>query len=441
MKAKKARQGEVKEPHEGSNDLFHMAGLGALALLIAIGVARNFALTGGVTGGTGSPAPPGQERRLPEREPMQQQPKKKKEPPPTVQQFALHIPRITLEEFEANQTLQSGHHAFIITGMVGKQWKASNWTLGHLKKKIPFEWVDYYPNNMMDQGNKPYLIRLDQAIPQFVEPGPDAKYMQMRISLRGWKRIRKDFEPMPNAFWDDDKWIRYCMQKEDGKVDELAVDNFYTTNQWKFLLIGQKGTSMFFHKDHTAASSWQAMVMGRKRWTLCPNTESQYLDTSINTFDESHHRNPRFARALCGQVTVHAGELVYYPAYWWHHTLQLDTPSIAYTGALVGIEADRADLRNRKVHRQFYDDLQFKCRKCWTPGQKDRHCDDISQQWPGAAPPPLRAVCDEYLPKCYKLWEEHAAGLHGGSSAGSGRPRSGAGTGVGDDLSGLGSFA
>lgn len=57
-------------------------------------------------------------------------------------------------------------------------------------------------------------------------------------------------------------------------------------------------------------------------------------------------------------------ELLYYPAYWWHHTLQANstcqllllahlinclgsqvtTPSISYTGALVGVEADRFDL-------------------------------------------------------------------------------------------------
>lgn len=32
-----------------------------------------------------------------------------------------------------------------------------------------------------------------------------------------------------------------------------------------------------------------------------------------------------------------------------------------------------------------------------------RQCEDISLKWAGAAPPPLRVVCDEYLPKCHRL--------------------------------------
>jgi hypothetical protein len=34
------------------------------------------------------------------------------------------------------------------------------------------------------------------------------------------------------------------------------------------LLIGEKGTGIFFHNDHLAAASWQANIVGRKRWVL-----------------------------------------------------------------------------------------------------------------------------------------------------------------------------
>ncbi|CAE8719957.1 unnamed protein product, partial [Polarella glacialis] len=129
-----------------------------------------------------------------------------------------------------------------------------------------------------------------------------------------------------------------------GAADKQAIDNFFVTQQWKFLLIGEKGTSMFFHKDGTAASSWQVQLVGRKRWTLCPNTETPLLDVNLDTYDPDYKRFPKFARALCGQVTVSPGELLYYPGYWWHHTLQLDTPAVSYTGAMVGVEAPRTDL-------------------------------------------------------------------------------------------------
>lgn len=198
--------------------------------------------------------------------------------------------------------------------------------------------------------------------------------------------------------------------KKNGKPDKKAIDNFYTTVQWKFLLIGEEGTSMFLHKDGTASSSWQAQLIGKKKWTLCPNTESHLLGTKINTFKDFKH--PQFAKAYCGQVTVNEGELLYYPGYWWHHTLQLETPSVAYTGALVGTETEREDVgRDRRPHAAFLSDMQQKCRKCWQPGNPNRLCDDISLQWPGAAPPPLRVMCDEYFQECFKLWDEHAKTL------------------------------
>merc|ERR1712028_127045 len=103
------------------------------------------------------------------------------------------------------------------------------------------------------------------------------------------------------------------------------------------------------------------MVQGRKKWTLCPNTESKYLTTGIDTNNPDYRQHPEFANALCGQATVSPGELVYYPAYWWHHAVQLDTPSIAYTGALVGTELEYVSPQHlegqTKSHLAFYEDL------------------------------------------------------------------------------------
>lgn len=89
-------------------------------------------------------------------------------------------------------------------------------------------------------------------------------------------------KPLPDVFWDDDEWISQCMRKDNQarsyifkmklstsnfslpinlhtcnnrkdqekgtlvslsmlKVDKLAINNFFVTNQWKFLLIGEKG--------------------------------------------------------------------------------------------------------------------------------------------------------------------------------------------------------
>eukprot|EP00931_Biecheleriopsis_adriatica_P010384 TRINITY_DN111460_c0_g1_i1.p1 TRINITY_DN111460_c0_g1~~TRINITY_DN111460_c0_g1_i1.p1 ORF type:complete len:375 (-),score=78.14 TRINITY_DN111460_c0_g1_i1:24-1121(-) len=340
-------------------------------------------------------------------------------PPKAKQRFQLQVPRVTVEELSRNDTLKSGLHAYVLHGFAEK-WQAMDWTLEYLEKTIPFEWVDYYPRNMVDVESKPYLRRFEDCVQEFRTPSSSPRYMQIRLGLKGWNRLKKDFlpKPLPDVFWDDDEWIKTCMKKEDHRADKKAIDNFFVTQQWKFLLIGEEGTSMFFHKDGTAASTWQVQLAGKKKWTLCPNTESNLLSMGIDTFKKESRQAQGFAKALCGQVTVSRGELLYYPAYWWHHTLQLETPSIAYTGALVGVEADRTDLKpHTKPHARFYDDLQQKCLKCWRPGVAGRQCDDISVKWPGAAPPPLRRVCDEYLPQCLKLWENHAQTLHGKSAS------------------------
>jgi len=334
---------------------------------------------------------------------------------PTKQEFKLNVPVVSPQELRTNKTLRTGHHAFVLKDDLIHQWRATNWTLKKLAKQIPFEWVDFYYYGMSDAGNKPVLLKFDKAMTEFRRSNGFSKYMQVRLSLRGWMHLRKDLDPLPapDLFWPDEIWLRQCMKKADGETDRTAIDNFYVTNQWKFLLIGETGTSMFFHKDYLAASSWQVQIAGRKRWTLCPPSESHLLSEDIDTFNPKHARRGKFAQARCGQVTLQPGDFVYYPAYWWHHASQLDTPTIAYTGLLVGTEVDRDDLgsKEKKVHFKMYQDLVRKCRKCWTKGKAERHCDDISLKWPGAAPPPLRIVCDEYLPKCVKLWDARARDL------------------------------
>merc|ERR1712070_895623 len=211
-----------------------------------------------------------------------------------------------------------------------------------------------------------YLYHLKDVVGKFKAKTASAKYMQIRVGLKGRRSLEPNFEPrtVPEILWTDEEWINDCMKFENGTVDDEAIDNFYTTNQWKFLLIGEEKTSMFFHQDGVAGGAFQAQIFGRKKWTLCPHDQSRFLNVYINTFKIDYKKFPRFADAYCGRVVVNHGEILYYPGYWWHHTKQLDTPSAAYTGALVGIEAERSDLgRERRSHRIVYKDLKEKCTK------------------------------------------------------------------------------
>merc|ERR1712118_248371 len=117
---------------------------------------------------------------------------------------------------------------------------------------------------------------------------------------------------------------------------------------------------------------------GKKKWTLCPNNQSRLLSTKFRTFDKAALTQPSFAKAYCGQVTVNQGEMIYYPGYWWHHTLNLETPTVAYTGALVGTEIDRDDIgKDKKRHSVFSQDMvREHCKPCLEPGNPNRKCRD-----------------------------------------------------------------
>ena len=177
------------------------------------------------------------------------------------QQFKLHVPRVTAEELAANETLMSGHWAYILTGEVPKWPAMKKWTLDYLKKAIPQEWVDFYPYNMYKMGNKPYVQRYSEAVEKFKQPkqGSNSRYMQMRLSLAGWERLVEDLAELPPVFWTEAEWINSCFNKSADANglpvrDNAAIDNFFRVNQWNFLLVGEEGTGIFFHKVPPALS-------------------------------------------------------------------------------------------------------------------------------------------------------------------------------------------
>ena len=250
------------------------------------------------------------------------------------QPFALEVPRVTAAELAANETLLTGHWPYVLVGEASKWDALERWDLAYLEGRIPMEWVDYYPENMLSLGKKPFLYRYKDVLPEFRRPSASPRYMQMRLSLSGWEELERDLEDVPSVFYTEAEWIGDGLEGADGHMDRAAVDNFYRVNQWNFLLIGENGTGIFFHRDHLSAASWQAAIKGRKRWILCPHDQEHLLSSSIDPFDGAHRRDAAFAAAYCGEVTVAPGEILYYPAYWWHATRNLDTTTVGLTGLM-----------------------------------------------------------------------------------------------------------
>ena len=61
---------------------------------------------------------------------------------------------------------------------------------------------------------------------------------------------------------------------------------------------------------------------------LCPYDQGKYLGPEIKVFEADYAAYPQWGKAHCGRVVGNVGELLYYPAYWWHTTKCLDSPTI-----------------------------------------------------------------------------------------------------------------
>ena len=46
---------------------------------------------------------------------------------------------------------------------------------------------------------------------------------------------------------------------------------------WRMVMLGQEGSRFWLHYDNTVLASWQAIVKGRKRFFVCPPSESEHL--------------------------------------------------------------------------------------------------------------------------------------------------------------------
>ena len=113
---------------------------------------------------------------------------------------------------------------------------------------------------------------------------------------------------------------------------------------------------------------------------------TRYGAGGVYTHDPDYARTPLYAYAACGEVTLEPGEVLYYPAEWWHNTLSVDDLTVSVATRYV----DTAH------YESVWRDLQ---QKCAHPGP------DIRLQWPGAAPPITDTVCGA-LDSCLSLWTE-----------------------------------
>jgi ribosomal protein L16 Arg81 hydroxylase len=111
------------------------------------------------------------------------------------------------------------------------------------------------------------------------------------------------------------------------------------------ILIGQKHTMFNLHTDNVDSATWQAQIKGRKRWRVCPPSETPFLyegatkrdtgSSDLNTFTASTDQYPLWAYARCYDYVAKPGDVLYYPPNYWHQTMNLDDETIALTSRVM----------------------------------------------------------------------------------------------------------
>ena len=111
------------------------------------------------------------------------------------------------------------------------------------------------------------------------------------------------------ALFRDNNWLT-CMEKECQQ--EMAI-----------VFLSPRGARQSNHQDHFSTSKWQTQCHGRKRWLLHPPELSRQLYYGkVDPFFPDFAQYPLYRGAIAERldVTVEAGETLWWPPGWWHAT-------------------------------------------------------------------------------------------------------------------------
>jgi hypothetical protein len=281
--------------------------------------------------------------------------------------------------------------------------------------------VDFYPHNMIEVQAHPYFLSFAPALYQLLHKpeeayvGVDASepgtYIQWNLDAQAWQELMVELlgATMPGML-DDRRWTQHCLgqgtqqdsslsvnsdgdvasdgdniQNRDADVGpdfaqtERSASHFFLSTHWQMLLVGEAGAGMFHHQDTLRTASWQLQLVGAKKWHLCgpEQTPFMYEAGKIDLFAPDYASFPLLRNATCYEVTVQAGEMLYYPHDYWHQTVNLETPSIALSSTLL------------------------------TPYSYAQTAEELRRECAGAGRifPPQQDMCD-VMEKCYSVWEE-----------------------------------
>jgi len=318
----------------------------------------------------------------------------------------VHMAHMGLSE---NAEYAAGRAPFVLVGAMDG-WNMTKFLPRALAQHFPASTVDFYPHNMDQVTVRPFLVPLSQAFSEQSSPSGSfpqslsapGSYIQWNVRQEDWEQLREWMGPpgLLSLFRLDDAWlmpVHFLAANHFGGSADVAADPaldhqclnshalrnaFALRTHWRMVLIGSRGAGMFNHQDVLRTASFQAQVHGAKRWHLCAPSESRVLYGAgqVDTFDPDYTRFPLYEQSRhCFDDVVTAGEMVFYPADWWHQTENVQAPSVALTDTIM-------DGNN---HELIIDELRQEC----AVGKYN---------WGFS-----KELCESLLQHCFPFWRKH----------------------------------
>jgi len=168
------------------------------------------------------------------------------------------------------------------------------------------------------------------------------------------------------------------MLTEYSVPDYFCEDLFdYMTNQdrpdYRWFLCGPSRSGSPLHQDPHRTSAWNALIQGRKRWTLWPpdvippGVDKELIDTEyyaspdvMKWFVEVYPKVNQQNRPL--EIIQEAGEIIFVPSGWWHQVLNL-TDTVAVTQNFCSprnfkyVYQDMINRKSKSLRKYFYDSI------------------------------------------------------------------------------------
>jgi hypothetical protein len=190
------------------------------------------------------------------------------------------LPRITLDELRTNETLQSGTVPFVLVG-AAEHWLArSLWNVSWFVAQHPKLDVDFYNNGLRNffQDHAEHHSWAE-AGPKFDagRGGPTAPYIIWRHTVDSWDALAPHIDGLPDFFNSQTAMLRECVTTGSDSDSQERWDKLFSMLIWRMVMVGQDGSRFRLHYDNTDLASWQAIVLGAKRFFICAPSETPHL--------------------------------------------------------------------------------------------------------------------------------------------------------------------